>query len=267
MQNSPNNKMIGKSPKKKTTAVAIVSKEKELAVSQVQENTVESLLTLAVEKGVAIETLKGLMEMRKEVRAEMAQEAFNRAMSEFQAECPTIKKTKDVKNKDKTSRYKYAPLESIIAQIKDLLKKYGFSFTINTRMDEKFIVATCKITHGAGHSEISEFGVPIESTAFMNEAQKFASALTFAKRYAFINAFGIMTGDNDDGGTTSTDGEKDFDRAKKMIPQIQNQGMLLEIREKQIPGSSYSEEKKRELYDLVDNQLKKIGYVSPTQSS
>jgi hypothetical protein len=38
----------------------------------------------------------------------------------------------------------------------------------------------------------------------MNEPQRFASALTFAKRYAFCNAFGILTGDEDDNAEKAT---------------------------------------------------------------
>ena len=40
--------------------------------------------------------------------------------------------------------------------------------------------------------------MPIDKDGFMNTPQKFASALTYAKRYAFCNAFGILTADEDD---------------------------------------------------------------------
>ena len=34
-------------------------------------------------------------------------------------------------------------------------------------------------------------------TAMMNAPQQTAATMTYAKRYAFCNAFGIMTGDED----------------------------------------------------------------------
>jgi hypothetical protein len=49
----------------------------------------------------------------------------------------------------------------------------------------------------AGHSESSDVEVPLGTkTEIVSASQVVASALTFAKRYAF-NAFGILTGDED----------------------------------------------------------------------
>src|SRR3990167_3791525 len=42
----------------------------------------------------------------------------------------------------------------------------------------------------------------------MNAAQKVASALTYAKRYAFCNAFGILTGDADDDARLTGNGDE-----------------------------------------------------------
>ena len=115
---------------------------------------------------------------------------------------PTIKKEKTVNNNpDKdgnvTLRYKFAPLDSIVAQVKRILQDCGFSYTITAAMNGNQVTAICKITHALGHSEESSFQVPIDADAYMNMQQKFGAALTFAKRYAFCNAFGIMTGDED----------------------------------------------------------------------
>ena len=145
-----------------------------------------------------------LMAIRREVRAEQAKQAFDRALAEFQAECPTIQKTAKVMNKDgRTVRYQYAPLDAIISQVKGLLQKHGFSYTVNAEAKAKSVKATCKLTHACGHSQESEFEVPIDPDAYMNPAQQVASALTFAKRYAFCNSAGIMTGDADDDSQAS----------------------------------------------------------------
>ena len=86
----------------------------------------ESLLSQAVAAGAGIDTLERLMALRKEMLAEEAKKAFNTAMAAFQSECPVIKKTKAVKTKSGTVAYRYAPIESAVIQVKDLIQKHGF---------------------------------------------------------------------------------------------------------------------------------------------
>jgi len=145
--------------------------------------------------------MERLLAMRTQIKSEQAKEAFNRAMAAFQAECPTIVKTKEVFTRDGRSAYKYAPIESIVAQVKEYLKKNGFSYTTQIDLTEKGVKATCKVTHEAGHSEENSMEVPLGSkTQIMSDSQVTAAASTFAKRYAFCNAFGILTGDEDNDG-------------------------------------------------------------------
>lgn len=160
--------------------------------------SVEAFIGKAIEMNVPVETLERLFALRKEAKAEQAQEAYTVALSKFQAECPIIAKNKDVLNKDnKTVRYSYASLDSIVSQVKEILGRNGLSYTISTLNEEGFITVTCKITQALGHSETSSFKVPIDLEGYMSTPQKYASALTFAKRYAFCNALGILTGDDD----------------------------------------------------------------------
>jgi hypothetical protein len=174
-----------------------------------QEQSVEGLIRCAIDKGASVETLERLMTIRRELKAEAAKEAFERSMAAFQAECPTIAKTKQVMNKDnKTVRYCYAPLEVIIEQVKAILQKHGFNYTLDAKVEGTWVEAICQSTHSMGHSKTSSFKVPIDQNSFMAEAQKFASALTFCKRYAFCNAFGILTGDDDDDAISTHAAEK-----------------------------------------------------------
>jgi hypothetical protein len=160
---------------------------------------VEGLIAKAIEKKVPVDTMERILAMRRELLAEQAKRAFDQALAGFQAECPTIEKTKKVFDRNSTKiRYQYAPIEAIIEQVKPLLQRHGFSYTIKTKTEDNRVTAIVKATHEQGHSELSDFTIPIDPQGFMNEQQKFASALTFAKRYAFCNAFGIMTGDEDD---------------------------------------------------------------------
>lgn len=166
---------------------------------QIQTIDPETLILKAVESNVPVETMERLLSMRAELKEEQAKEAFYTALSLFQRKCPIIRKEREVRGKDGGVRYRYASLDDIVKQIAPLLEECGLSYTVDTKhKKEGFISVILEIHHLLGYSKLSEFDVPIEETAFMNDAQKAGSALTYAKRYAFCNAFGIMTGDQDD---------------------------------------------------------------------
>jgi len=181
-----------------STDIEPVIKQQSLAPSV---NSAEALISQAIAKETPVETMEKLMAMRRELKAEFAKEKFDEAMANFQGECPTIKKKKDgAKTKAGVVAYKYAPLESIVEQVKEIIKNNNFSYLIKTDiLADKSIKATCVVKHKLGHSEESAMTVPLgTSTGVMSASQVTASATTFAKRYAFCNAFGIMTGDDDD---------------------------------------------------------------------
>lgn len=142
--------------------------------------------------------MRELLAMRKELEAEEAKKAYDQAMSEFQGMCPIIEKRKAVLQKNSTAvRYYFAPLDDIVRQTRDIIRQCGFSFTITAEVDQGWVKAFCHTTHFRGHTRVSEFKVPIDPEAYMSVTQRYAAALTFAKRYAFANAFGILTGDED----------------------------------------------------------------------
>ena len=162
---------------------------------------IESLIGQAISNSSSVETLQQLLSMRKELKAEWAKGEYDRAMRDFQGECPTIEKTKSVPTRSGAVAYKYAPIDSIINQVKPILQKHGFSYSSNMEFIENGTIkvkVTIKITHSVGHSEITEMTVPLgNKTEIMSQTQVVAAAQTFAKRYAFCNALGILSGDED----------------------------------------------------------------------
>lgn len=178
-------------------------KQSELQVVRVQHDglplvDIDALMNKAIDAKSAVEVMERLQAMRRELRAERAKEAFDAAMAEFQSECPIIvKKKAGAKN-----AYRYAPLDDILIQVRPLIRQHGFSFAITSEIDKGWVKAVCKITHAQGHSETSEFKAPVdERNVMMTDPQRYGAAMTFAKRYAFANAFGILTADEDtDGG-------------------------------------------------------------------
>ena len=168
---------------------------------------VDTFINQAIASNAPIETMERLFALHREAKADQAREAFVRAMADFQKDCPIIKKNKKVLNKDgRTVRYTFATLDSIVSQVGDILARNGLTYTFTDNVEQTSVEATCKVTHVFGHSETSSFRVPIDAEGYMTAPQKVASALTFAKRYAFKNALGILTGEED---VDATDVKKD----------------------------------------------------------
>lgn len=164
---------------------------------------IEALIQQAVKNKTSVSALKEMLSMRKELKEEWAREEFNKAMAGFQSECPIIKKTKGVKTRSGATAYKYAPIEVLDAETKILREKYGFSYKTDqaTFMEnnERQVRAIVTVTHKSGHSEKTEMTVPLgNKTDVMSNSQVTAAAYTFAKRYAFKNAFGITEVNEDD---------------------------------------------------------------------
>uniref|UniRef100_A0A6H1ZRW7 Putative Erf family protein n=1 Tax=viral metagenome TaxID=1070528 RepID=A0A6H1ZRW7_9ZZZZ len=187
-------------PKKIEVGIDVTEKEQSTAIVKHNEADINLLLSQAIERSVPVETMEKLLAMRTQLKQEHAKENYNRALSEFQMECPVIGKNKVVKDKSGKDRYKYAPLDEIVIQTKELLHKYGFSYTFDARYEDNAQIITCTARHLDGHSESAVFRSPIDKDAYMSEVQKHGSAMTFAKRYAFCSVFGIMTGDEDTDG-------------------------------------------------------------------
>lgn len=245
-------------------APKVEKKGKEIVT--IQKNTPELLIAQAIDKGVPVETMERLMNMRRELKAEQANEAYNVAMAKFQSECPVIVKNKSVKNKDgKSVRYSYAPLEEIVKQIKDTIKNNGFSYRIDSQVEDQWVTAICKITHEMGHSETSTFKVPVDKDSFMSQPQKFASALTFAKRYAFCEALGILTADDDDDANHAAQEDAKKDKTQKefeillgSLKRVKTEKTLREYRKMMEGSKKYTDEQKKEFIDKVDELLKQF---------
>lgn len=221
-----------------------------------QDNSVNTLIAQAITANVPVETMERLFALRKEVKAEQAKEAFVRAMANFQRDCPKIEKKKKVMNKDgQTVRYQYAPLDVIVEQIKMPEAENGFAHTWNVVNETGFIIAICKITHELGHSETSEFKIPIGTEGFMTAPQKYASALTFAKRYTLCNALGISTGEEDTDATDVNKEKSAKSPKSKIIFLLKTLGY-----EKSTTTKEGIAEKVKDLatLDLTDNNLGEI---------
>lgn len=191
----------------------------------------ESLFRAAIDKGEqGVAVMERLLVIRRELNAEQAKAAFDRNLAAFQMACPPIVKRKGVPDRNGVIAYKYAPFEDILAIARPGMREHGFSFTLDTDTDSQpnWVIATCKLTHEGGHSEVSRAKFPLgNKTQIMSDTQQYAAALTFASRRVFCNALGLVTsGEDRDGqgegakakGPSSLAGDKPLaeqDRANK----------------------------------------------------
>lgn len=234
--------------------------------AEIKSIDAEAILVKAIENNVSVEALERLLAMRERIKADQAKSAYYQAMSSFQAGLPQIKKEREVKGKDGNVRYRYASLDDIVSQVSTLLKEYGLSFEIKTEHKDGFIVATCVTHHVEGHSGESTFPVPVDESSYMNAAQKVASAQTYAKRYAFCNAFGIVTGDYDDDGESTGSATTALDIYRRMARHMEAVRTHWEtvgvIRESIAINNLDSA---AEAWEQLDNQAKMDLWLAPTK--
>jgi hypothetical protein len=171
---------------------------------------IQGLFQAAMERGP--EVVERIMAVRRELNAEAAKVAFDTSMAGFQDECPPVWKNKGVPTRSGTLAYRFSPFEHILEVVKPCMKKWGFSFTLDTdtASEAGWVIARCKVTHSAGHSEVSSAKFPLgDGTQMMSKTQVYSAALTFASRRVFCNAFGIVTKGED------TDGQFDLKKTRK----------------------------------------------------
>lgn len=181
----------------------------------------------AVRQPGAVELLRELAAIRREMAAEKARERFNTALAKLRAEAPVIVKEKPVPTKDGRVAYKFAPIEAIEIQIRPLLEKYGFAHRFDTAVDTEkgWVEARIHISLGA-HTETTSVRLPVgRGTLLMSESQVYAAAITFACRRALVAGYGlILAGDDVDGNTGQV-----LDKEKTAVGQPRRQALLKEL--------------------------------------
>jgi hypothetical protein len=155
---------------------------------------------MAIDKDLDMDKLERLLDMKEREEAKTAKAAFIVALSRFQAECPTVKKTGTVKDKNGRQLYTYPKFDAIMKTIQPHMDNNGLSMRFNCDIADNSVSVLCMVSHSAGHTDESTFSCPIEAsmTGGANASQRTASANSFAKRYAAMNALNIAGSDYDD---------------------------------------------------------------------
>lgn len=242
--------------------------KKELAVKKqetVAMDTGMHLIQNALERGVDVQTMERLLEMRNRLKQEQAREAFFKSLSAFQSEIPVIPHTKKVLNKDGTIRYSYAAFEDIIRTITPYINKHGFSINFKTRFENEAVIVDCIITHEAGHSEVTSFRAPVQMSGRMLPIQEWGAALTFAKRYSLSLALGLATEEDTDAITTAPNNEEQ----KEVIAEIPATEAQLRAIHTILSKRGYDNDDAKHKYvsDMLNKEIHSFKHLSKSEAS
>lgn len=158
------------------------------------------ILMAAVEKGMTAESLEKLVALHERTSDRAAAREAARALAAFQKDCPTIPKTSTAQIATKSGAkfsYPYAELDQIAKSIRPILHQHGLSYGWDSSEADGRLTCVCRVRHENGHSFTATFSCSTATDAGMSAMQKSASALTYAKRQALVQALGLVTGEPD----------------------------------------------------------------------
>lgn len=152
---------------------------------------------------IDINKLESLMRIQRELAAQMAQQDFNRCMSEAQSEMRPI--VRDATNNQTHSRY--ARLETIDELIRPIYTRHGFSLTFGTEpaADPVNIRVTCEAAHSSGHTKKYSLEAPPDTAGAKGQVNKtplhgLGSTVSYLRRYLTTMIFNVtLTNEDDDG--------------------------------------------------------------------
>lgn len=174
---------------------AITTQEQGALLTQAPVGPMGSALQ-ALQAGMTIEQMQGLMGLQKDWEANEARKAYVADMAAFKINPPEILKTKLVSFSG--TEYKHATLGDVTKAVVDALARHGFSHSWETKQSAGIISVTCRITHRLGHSESTGMEAAPDNSGKKNLIQQVASSITYMQRYTLLAACGLATMDEPD---------------------------------------------------------------------
>lgn len=161
------------------------------------------LIAIAVKSGSPTEQINKLIEMRDSERVQDARKKYLRAISNFQFDCPILKKKTSVFVSDDIGSRSYfvERLSDITQEIKPILHKHGLSYRWEIALNDKekdMITCTCIISHIDGHYEETTISAEVDSSSEVkNKIQQRGSTISYLHRLTLKSALGITTSDDE----------------------------------------------------------------------
>lgn len=222
------------------------------------QQTPHDLIAAAIEKGLDVSSLEKLMELKERHEANEARKRFFEAFTNFQANCPDLRKTKEVKFETKTggnTNYHYAPLADITRQLAKVLKANELSYRWEIKDDATQMAVTCLISHIDGHTERTTMTANPDTSGAKNAIQARGSAIEYLKRYTLIGALGLSTADSDIDGRLP---DVDIDKLHDAYMEVYNQIIQIDSSLSKYHPDNWSTPPTPKLYVKATGEVRKV---------
>jgi ERF superfamily len=147
-----------------------------------------------------------LWQFSREIRAELAENAFNEAMRYAQAEMGPVR----TNAANPQTRSKYASLSALDNVLRPIYTKHGFALSYDTAdaPNESSVRIICLVTCAnytrSYHIDMPADGKGAKGGDVMTRTHATGSAVTYGRRYLLLMIFNIaVAGDDDDGNHAS----------------------------------------------------------------
>lgn len=165
--------------------------------------SVGGIVNAAMKQGVKGDDLSRYLAFSREMEQDRDRKALADALVMFQSECPRIKRSRNVAFKTGAA-YSYASYDDIMAVVQPILQKHGISVSFDCRLEAGMMACDCILRLGTW-SERYGVSVSIPKEMRVNDTQKMGAAMSYAKRYALVNALNIVVTDEDTDGAYRPD--------------------------------------------------------------
>ena len=222
------------------------------------------------------------------------------ALAAFQAENPTIERTKEFGKEGDKMHWFYAPLDEILKTVRPLTSKHGLAFTWEEKASGEMVCALYHETYKHTDSKISEVvsqkpgqeEVALETRSYKDneenvirsmpiavrrkgDMKEIGSDSTYARRYTLAEVLGIAPDEDNDFQFTNERREQAesamYERVKKGIMTAKKvteldasdkvlRQNLNDIEAGKVPNLGLSEAQLVELAILVENRRKELGF-------
>lgn len=215
--------------------------------------TPHDLIAAAIEKGLDVSSLEKLMELKERHEANEARKRFFEAFTNFQANCPDLRKTKAVSFGQ--TNYHYAPLADITRQLAKVLKQNELSYRWEIKDDQNQMAVTCLISHIDGHTERTTMTANPDTSGAKNAIQARGSAIEYLKRYTLIGALGLSTADSDIDGRLP---DVDINKLHEAYMEVYNQIIQLDSTLSKYHPDNWKFEATPKVYVKATGELRKV---------
>lgn len=201
---------------------AVVKHEhKAVAVANSEPALLNMIERMASDPNVDVDKFERFVALRDRERGWQAEQAFNEAMRDAQAEMGRV--AADKRNDQTKSDYaSYAALDRMVRPI---YTAHGFALSFDTEAapTPDAIVVKCYVSHSAGFTRTYRIAMPADGKGakggdVMTKTHAVGSATMYGQRYLLKQIFNIAIGvdrDDDDGNGVSGDDHSDWLEAIK----------------------------------------------------